>query len=161
VKRRLWWLAAIALLASCGVQPARVSGVGPAPTGISPSETLYFVDVHEHLRPQPRQTQRLGTISDALSLLLTGAGADPLHTEISYAGTTEVMVTTTASLIQLSLPLTVEDVTALGIDQIVCTTLGVHVQGGGSRGAKVQLIFVQPAPASDQQRTCPLISPAG
>jgi hypothetical protein len=161
VTRRLWWLAAIALLAACGVQPADVSGAGPAPTGISPSATLYFVDVHEHLQPQPRQTQRLGTISDAVSLLLTGAGADPLHTEISYAGTTEVLVTTTASLIQLSLPLTAEDVTALGIDQIVCTALGVYVQSGGSRDTKVQLIFVQPTPASDRQRTCPLISPAG
>jgi hypothetical protein len=66
-------------------------------------------------------------------------------------------VTTTPGVIQLVVPLAIREVTPLGIDQIVCTALGVHVQGGGSRSTKVQVSFTQPTPESDKRRTCPLI----
>ncbi len=70
-------------------------------------------------------------------------------------------MTTAPTLIQLQVPLTIHDVTALGIDQIVCTALAGYVQGGGPRTAKVQVMFTEPTPESDKQRTCPLISPTG
>jgi hypothetical protein len=155
--KRIWSVVAVLLLAGCGVQPSGVMRGGEAPTGVAPGVTLYFVDAHGRLRPQLRRTNRLGTISDALSLLLTGPGDSGLHTEITSAGTTMVGVTTAPEVIQLSVPLTIHDVTPLGIDQIVCTVLGVHVQGGGARSTKVKIRFVQPTPESDKQRTCPLI----
>ncbi|MFJ9908919.1 hypothetical protein ACIRVK_39820 [Streptomyces sp. NPDC101152] len=131
---------------------------GRAPTGLAPGVTLYFVDARGELRPQLRRTGRLGTVTEAMSLLLSGPGdADDLHTEITPVGTTRVVVTTTPHVIELLVPLTIRDVTSLGIDQVVCTALGVQVQGGGSRTMKVQVRFVQPTAESDKQRTCPLI----
>lgn len=158
--RRLWLAVVVALLAGCGVQPSGVTDEGEAPTGVAPGVTLYFVDADGRLRPQPRRTDRLGTIVEAMALLLTGLRDSDLHTEIAPAGTTQVVVTTTPAVIRLMVPLTVQDVTPLGIDQLVCTALGVHVQGGGSRSTKVRVQFVQPTRESDRLRTCPLISPA-
>lgn len=68
-----------------------------------------------------------------------------------------VTVTTELELIQLNLPLTRREVSPLGIDQIVCTALGVHVQGGGARTAKVRLGFTIGTTEADASRTCLLI----
>ncbi len=155
--RRIWSAVAVLLLAGCGVRPSGVVLGGEAPTGVAPGVTLYVVDAREQVQPRLRRTGRLGTISDALSLLLNGPGDSGLHTEIASVGTTMVRVTTGPEVIQLSVPLTVHDVTPRGIDQIVCTVLGVHVQGGGARSTKVRIRFVQPTPESDERRTCPLI----
>ncbi|RKT87286.1 hypothetical protein SAMN05421805_102298 [Saccharopolyspora antimicrobica] len=155
--KRIWLAAAVLLLAGCGVQPTEVTAGRPAPTGVAPGVTLYFVDSRGELRPNLRLTERLGTISEAMSLLLTGPGGSDLHTEIAAIGVTRVQVVTTPGLIQLGVPLTIDEVTPRGIDQLVCTALGVHVQSGGSRSAKVQVHFVQPTPESDERRTCPLI----
>ncbi|HUQ56260.1 hypothetical protein [Lentzea sp.] len=153
------WPVVLLLLAGCGVEPSAVTDRSEAPTGVAAGPTLYFVDGEGVLRPQLRRTGRLGTIFDALGLLLTGAGGSALHTEIAPSAVTRVVVTTTPEVIQLAVPLTDRDVTPLGIDQIVCTALGVHVQSGGARTMKAQVRFVQPSPESDVVRTCPLISP--
>jgi hypothetical protein len=155
--RRICLAALALLLAGCGVQPSGVADAGQPPTGLAPGVTLYFLDANRQLRPQPRQTGHLGTISDAVSLLLTGPGDSGLHTEIASQGTTRVLVDTMPGLIQLQVPLAVYEVTPLGIDQLVCTALGVHVQGGGSRTTRVQVRFTLSTPESDKQRTCPLI----
>ncbi|SEO87269.1 hypothetical protein [Amycolatopsis saalfeldensis] len=164
--KRIWpaafLLAAGGLLASCGVQPAGPADAGQAPTGLAPGVTLYFVDAHERLRPQLRETGRLGTIPEALSLLLTGPGADDpgVHTEIASAGTTQVGVTTAFGVLRLRVPVTADDVTPLGIDQFVCTALGLATQSGDARTVKAQVLFTRPTPESDRLRTCPLFSPA-
>ncbi|AHH98948.1 hypothetical protein GCM10010174_48240 [Kutzneria viridogrisea] len=155
--KRIWLAVVVLLLAGCGVQPSWVTAGGEAPTGVAPGVTLYFVDAHEQLRPQLRPTGHLGAISEAAALLLTGPGNSDLHTEIASQAVTQVVVTTTPGVIQLLVPLTIHDMSPLGIDQIVCTALGVHVQGGGARNMKVQVRFTQPTPESDKQRTCPLI----
>lgn len=157
--RRIWWIAVVLLLAGCGVRPSGVTDGGEAPTGVAPGVTLYFVDAHGDLRPQLRPTRRLGSISEALALLLdddrySGSG---LHSEIGPSAVTRVPVSTTPGLIHLELPITIHDVTPLGIEQIVCTTLAVEVQGGGPRSMKVQLDFTLPTRESDRVRTCPLI----
>ncbi len=152
---RLVALAAL-LLAGCGVAPSGPGADGDAPTGVAPGVTLYFVDAHRRLQPQLRETGRLGTIAEAVSLLLTGPGGSELDTEIASTPVTQVVVTTEPGLIQLLVPLTDREVTPLGIDQVVCTALGVHVQSGGSRATKVRISFTQPTPESDVQRTCPL-----
>ena len=155
--RRIGLIAVVLLLAGCGVRPSGVGDGGEAPTGVAPGVTLYFVDGHERLRPQPRPTGHLGSISEALALLLTGPGGSDLHTEIAPVSATRVSVTPTTEVIELMVPLTIQDVTPLGIDQIVCTALAVHVQGGGAKSMQVRVGFVQPTPESDKKRTCPLI----
>ena len=155
--KRIWLVVAVLLLAGCGVQPSGVTDGGEAPTGVAPGMTLYFVDAHNELSPQLRRTNRLGTISEAMSLLLSGPGSSDLHTEIASTPTQRVAVITTPGVIQLLVPLAIYEVTPLGIDQIVCTALGVLVQDGGSRSMRVQVRFTQLTPESDKQRTCPVI----
>jgi len=156
--RRLAATAALALaLAGCGVRSSDPTPAGRAPTGLAPGVTLYFVGEDGRLRPQLRRTGRLGTIPEAMALLLTGVGDSPLRTEIEPAGPPRAVVTTAPGLIRLMVPLTIDDVTPRGIDQLVCTALGVHVQGGGSTDTRVQVRFVQPTPQSRVRRTCPLI----
>ncbi|SES07072.1 hypothetical protein SAMN05216188_12124 [Lentzea xinjiangensis] len=151
------WSLALLLLAACGIEPSAVEDSSEAPTGVAPGVTLYFLDEWGELRPQLRETGRLGTIAEAVGLLLTGAGHSGLRTEIAPSSVTRVVVTTTPEVVELAVPLTAGDVTPRGIDQIVCTALGVHVQSGGARTMKAQVRFVQPTPVSDVVRTCPLI----
>jgi hypothetical protein len=156
--KRIWPAVAVLLLAGCGVQPSGMTGGGEAPSGVAPGATLYFVGARGELRPQLRRTGHLGTISEAMSLLLWGPGDSGLHTQITSNTTTpQVVVTTAPGVIQLMVPLSIHEVTPLGIDQIVCTALGVHVQGGGSRSTKVQVRFTLHTPESDKKRACPLI----
>ncbi|GAA3584312.1 hypothetical protein GCM10022222_81270 [Amycolatopsis ultiminotia] len=160
--KRIWPVVLALLLAGCGVEPSGPVVAGDAPTGLAPGVTLYFLDAQRHLRPQLRETGRLGTIPEAVSLLLTGPGPDAeLHTEIAAVSVTRIQLSTAPELIRLRLPLTVRDVTPSGIDQIVCTALGVHVQSGGSRTTRAQVVFVQSTPESEKRRTCPLFSRAG
>jgi hypothetical protein len=158
--KRTWLTALVLLLAGCGIQPSGVTDAGQAPTGLASGVTLYYVDAHNRLSPQFRKTDRLETISDAISLLLTGPGLDsPLQTEIAPvpAGIPRGTVTTAPGLIQLDAPFTIHDVTPLGIDQIVCTALAAYVQAGGPKSTKVQVKFTLPTPESSKRRTCPLI----
>ncbi|WP_394619347.1 hypothetical protein JNUCC0626_09695 [Lentzea sp. JNUCC 0626] len=158
--RRVWF-AVVLLLVGCGVKPSGIADGGDPPTGVAPGVTLYFVNAQGELEPQLRESARLGSISEALGLLLTGPGDSGLRTEIAATPVTRVVVTSTPDVLRVMLPLTAQDVTPLGIDQIVCTTLGVHVQSGGTRTTKAQVTFTQPAPESAVARTCPLITPGG
>ncbi len=156
--RRTWPMLLALLVASCGIQPSGVTDVGRAPTGVAPGVTLYFVDARDRLRPQRRETQHLGTISEALALLFTGPGTSGLRTRIvSGEGTPRVIVETAPDLIQLRVPLAAYEVTPAGIDQIVCTALGGWVQSGGSKSTKVRVSFTIAPSGADRLRTCPLI----
>jgi hypothetical protein len=157
-RARLVALAAAMLVAGCDIQPSGVTDMREAPTGVAPGVTLYFVDDQGRLRPQLRQTDRLGTIAEAMSLLLAGPGDTVLRTQITPGGPTSVVVSTTPDLIRLKVPLATYEMTPLGIDQMVCTALGVWVQSGGPATTRVQVAFTLPTPESDKRRTCPLIN---
>ncbi|GAA2786474.1 hypothetical protein [Crossiella cryophila] len=155
--RRIGLAALVLLAAGCAIPPSTVEDGGDAPTGVSPTVTLYFVDAQGRLRPDERHTGNLGSIGEAVSLLLTGPGgaAPALHTEIAVSGTTRVYASTEPGLITLTLPLTRDEVTDRGVDQVVCTALGVHVQSGGSATTRVQLSFTHPGADPHGPRTCP------
>jgi hypothetical protein len=155
--RRIW-LAALTLVAGCGVEPSGVDAGGEAPTGVSPGVNLYFLNAKGDLEPQLRDTGRLGTVSEALTLLLLGPGGSEARTEIARVPMTRVVVTSTPDVITVNLPLTINDVTPKGIDQIVCTALGVHVQAGGSRSTRVRVRFTLPTDESEVTRTCSVLS---
>lgn len=156
----IWTLTVALLLAGCGVSTDGPAPAGDAPTGVAPGVTLYFVDPQQRLRPDQRDTGRLGSIADALGLLLNGPGIGQpdLHTEIAQTSTTRVAVTADPQLIQLVLPLARAEVTPLGIDQIVCTALGVHIQSGGARTTRVRLGFTDRPTTSDGPRACPVLT---
>lgn len=149
-------LAALIALVGCGIKPSGVTDAGEAPTGVAPGMTLYFVDEDDELQPQLRRTQRLGTVSDAVSLLLIGPGGSGMRTGIASTQVTSVEVTMNPGVIELRVPLAADEVTPVGIDQIVCTVQSSHVQNGGSDQTGVRIQFTQPAPESEELRTCPL-----
>jgi len=155
--RRIGSAAVVLLLAGCGVEPSGVRDGGDAPTGVAPGATLYFVDGRGALVPRQHDTGSLGTVADSLSLLLASTGEPGLHTEIADVGVTRVGVVVAGDTIELRAPLAARDVTPRGIDQIVCTALATHVQGGGSRDATVRIVFTVADPGADRARTCPVI----
>lgn len=150
-------LVLVTLVAGCGVRPSGVTGAGRAPTGVAAGVTLYFVDAHGRLRPERRDTGRLGTITEALALLLDGPAGSNMSTQIGSAGISRVEVQTAPDRIRLRVPLAIYEVTPLGIDQIVCTALGVWVQSGGARTTEVRVQFTTDTADSRKWRTCPLI----
>ncbi|GAB7044265.1 MULTISPECIES: hypothetical protein [Catenuloplanes] len=152
-------LSAALLLAGCGVPASDPVAAGDAPTGVAPGVTLYFVDDAGRLVPQLRETGRLGTVPEALALLLAGPPRDgDVHTEITSAGgVTRVVVTTSPGLMHLAVPLAGYEVTSRGIDQIVCTAVGVAVQRGEPRDIRVRVSLTIPSPESGTVRDCPVI----
>lgn len=155
--RRVWAAVPVLVLAmGCGSGPPEVVEGGPAPTGVAPGVTLYFLDEQGDLRPQLRDTGRLGTIPEAMALLLAGPGGSGLRTGIDSGTTQRVTVTVREDVIELMTPLSVDEVSPAGIDQIVCTALGTHVQSGGSPGTGVRVRFTLATPESDEIRTCPV-----
>lgn len=158
--RRIWSATAVLLMAftGCGVQPSEVTGGGDPPTGVASGVTLYHVDEDGELQPNLVETSRLGTIDGAIALLFTMQPGEPhLHTEIPSNTQSRAVVTTRPDIIELMVPFAFDELTPRAIDQIVCTALGVHVQGGGSTSTKVQVRFTLATPESREQRTCPLI----
>ncbi|MFD6099628.1 hypothetical protein ACFVWN_29125 [Nocardiopsis flavescens] len=149
--------AVLALVTACGAGPSEVAGGGEAPTGVAPGVTLYFLDAQGELTAQVRETGRLGSISEAMSLLLSGPGDSELDTGIAATGAQRMTVTVREDEIELMTPLAADEVTPAGIDQIVCTALAVHVQSGGSPDTGVRVRFTLPSPESDEVRGCPVI----
>lgn len=139
VRTALALLGFTAALSECALQPSGVEEGAEAPTGLSEGVTLYFLDDDQQLTPQKRDTGRLGTIPDAVSLLLTGPGVSPLNTGIELARVTRADAVVSGGLIELHLPLGSAEVTDQGIDQIVCTAAAAHIQGGGDQPVRVRL----------------------
>lgn len=157
VLRMLAPLLAVLLAAGCGLRPTGPTDEGRAPTGVASGVTLYFIGGDGELRPDFRGTGRLGTVSDAVSLLITGPGRDSgLRTGIAPVSTTRVTVTTGPDVLTVLVPLAIDEVTPQGIDQIVCTALGVHVQSGGAQDTEVRVGFTTAGRESEELRTCPL-----
>lgn len=146
-------------LAACGVPPSGVSTGDRAPTGIASGPTLYFLDSGGDLVGRPRDAGRLGSIADALALLLTGTSDPDLRSGIAPVDVTRVGVTDFGDMIELRMPLAEFDVTPRGLDQIACTALAVHIQAGGSPDTtvRVRLTMTEPGSEAEHPRTCPAL----
>ncbi|TSI11731.1 hypothetical protein [Brevibacterium aurantiacum] len=134
-------LAAVMLISGCGIQQSGLEEGPEAPTGLAPGATLYFVDEGGELVAQQRDTGQLGSISDAVGLLLTGPGDSGLETDIDETTLTRVGTSVRADVVELRLPLSSSEVDGAGIDQIVCTAAATHIQAGGAEQDQVQLRF--------------------
>lgn len=145
------------LAAGCGVQPSGLEEGPVAPTGLAPGRTLYFLDGEDQLVAQQRQTGRLGTVAETVSLLLTGPGNSEVSTGIAPATNTHTDVTITANTIVVRVPLASDEVTPDGADQIVCTTVASHVQAGGPAETNVRILFTDLTSGAGGPRTCPII----
>lgn len=146
-----------AVLTGCALQPTGVVEERAAPTGVAPGVTLYFLDADGRLEPQVRETGSLGTVGDAVSLLLDGPGGSGAATGIADVQVTRVGVVVDGDEVHLRLPLSSAEVAPAGLDQIACTALAAHVQAGGSAAAVVHLDLTVPGDGTAGARTCPVL----
>ncbi|WP_119698376.1 GerMN domain-containing protein [Microbacterium halotolerans] len=141
------------LLAGCGLQSSGVEDGPSAPTGIAPGTTLYFLDADGSLTAQQRETGRLGTVSEAVSLLLTGPGDSGVRTGIDPTSVTRTEVTVSGERLVVRVPISSAELTADGIDQIACTALASLIQAGGPDEAMASIEFTD---RSEGPRACPV-----
>ena len=149
---------AVVLLTGCGVAPSEVEEGGPAPTGLARGTTLYFLDEDGELIPSVRRTGRLGTVLGAVQLLMAGIGANEseagLHTAIPADGIRAVVVDT-GPHIQVALPFDSSEIGRAGVNQVMCTAVGV-TRASGRDDVRVSVLLTSgeefsrrcPAPAS-------------
>lgn len=142
------------VLSGCGLQSSGVEEGPSAPTGVAPGTTLYFLDDDGELVAQQRKAGRLGTVSEAVSLLLTGPGDSAVNTGIASTAVTRTEVTVSGERMSLRVPVSSEEVSADGVDQIVCTALTSHIQAGGAETTRVRLRFTDHT--ETEWHTCPV-----
>lgn len=149
----------LSVLTGCSLEPSGVETGPRAPTGLAEGTVLYFLDSDGDLVAAERDTGRLGTISEAVSLLLTGPGpgSSGLSTGIRETSLTRVQVTVSEQVVTLRLPLASSEVSPDGVDQIACTALVAHAQAGASADARARLIFTDAEPEAEGGRLhgCP------
>lgn len=147
-------LATGALTSGCGVGPSSVEDGGEAPTGLAEGPTLYFVDDAGRLRPDARDTGRLGTVLGAVQLLMADVDptAEGLHNEVP-ATTTRTVVEDAGDYVTIYLPLRSAEIGAVGIDQIICTAAAVVTASG--RDIADVTITVRPTHGPAVDRPCP------
>ncbi|MGW5052537.1 hypothetical protein [Actinokineospora sp. NPDC004072] len=141
--RRAVAASVLVLLAGCGVAPSEVMGGGRAPTGVAPGVVLYYLDARGDLVPHLVPTGRLGDVTAALELLLRGGGApqDGLRSDLRPVESLGPQVTVSGTVTSVAVPLARHEVGERGIEQIVCTALGVNRQSGGPADMTVALTF--------------------
>ncbi|MFC8801288.1 hypothetical protein ACFT2C_26455 [Promicromonospora sp. NPDC057138] len=149
-------LAAAALTSGCGVGPSGVEDGGEAPTGLAGGPTLYFVDAAGRLRPDTRDTGRLGTVLGAVQLLMADADptAEGLHSEVP-ATSTRTVVEDAGEYVTIYLPVRGAEISAVGVDQIICTATAVIAASG--RDVADVAISVRPTHGAVVTRPCPVI----
>jgi hypothetical protein len=148
---------AVALLTSgCGVGPSGVEDGGEAPTGVAEGPTLYFVDDDGGLRPDVRDSGRLGTVAGAIQLLMADADptAEGLHSEIPPTGT-RTMVEDAGDYVTIYLPLADAEISDVGVDQVICTATAVVAASG--REVTDVAISVRPTHGDVVTRPCPVL----
>ncbi|WP_433871531.1 hypothetical protein [Saccharopolyspora sp. CA-218241] len=144
------------LLSGCGIEPTGVLEGGEAPTGVAPGVTLYFVDEHGRVRPKPTRSGSLGDVTAAVDLLLRVGDRNlaGLHSELPRVSSLGPRATVAGRTVTVALPLAMGEVGPRGVDQVVCTAIGVRRQSGAPAGTKVVLTF------TDGSRTEPRACPA-
>ncbi|WP_454851616.1 hypothetical protein [Promicromonospora soli] len=149
-------LAAGLLTSGCGVGPGGVEDGGEAPTGLAEGPTLYFVDAAGELRPDVRDTGRLGTVLGAVQLLMADADptAEGLHNEVPQT-TTRTVVEDAGDYVTIYLPLRRAEISDVGVDQIICTAAAV-VAASGREVADVT-ITVRPTHGAVADGPCPVV----
>ncbi|WP_083917913.1 hypothetical protein [Nocardiopsis xinjiangensis] len=147
-------LIGVIMLSGCGVRASDVEEGPEAPTGLAPGVTLYFLDDAEHLIPRQRESGHLGSISDAVGLLLAGPGGSGLSTGIDETTVTRVGTSVRSEVVELHLPLPRDQVESTGADQIVCTAAATHIQAGGSPDVQIQLRFTD---VIEEPSSCPVL----
>ncbi|MBK1783821.1 hypothetical protein [Prauserella cavernicola] len=147
--------AAATLLTGCGIDASGVLDGGDAPTGVAPGVTLYFVDDRGELRGQLTQSSRLGDVTNAVDLLLRiGDGSsDGLRSDLPRVESLGPTVTVAGTVLTVNVPLARRDVGPLGVDQLVCTALGVRTQSGDTGVTHAVVSFTHGG--STEPGTCP------
>ncbi|HEV7973888.1 hypothetical protein [Amycolatopsis sp.] len=145
-KKLLAGLVALAVLGSgCGVRASGVITGGSAPTGPADGVGLYLV-ANNRLTPVLRATRGQLTPSETLTLLAGGPDADELAQGMTSAipadiGIVDVVSDPSGAKVMVSADVTT--LSAIAVDQIVCTVSGTtaaNVRAPGSGSFTVTLV---------------------
>lgn len=143
------------LAAGCGVAPSDVQDGGSAPTGLAKGTTLYFLDQDDRLASSLRKTDRLGTVLGAVQLLMAGVGVGEsdsgLHSDIPADGVRAIVVDT-GPHIQVALPFNSAEISRAGVDQVICTAVGV-TRASGRDDVRVSITLTS---GEEFNRRCPV-----
>ncbi|MBF6330787.1 hypothetical protein [Nocardia transvalensis] len=124
-------VSAVAVCGACTIPTSGVLAAGNAPTGVAPGVTLYYFDAEGRPVPELRETGHLGTVAEALDLLLRSTPPPGLYSELpSGVAAPRPLVTEFDDRITVHMPYTAAELTEPGVSQLVCTALGVHRQAG-------------------------------
>ncbi|NEE01748.1 hypothetical protein [Phytoactinopolyspora halotolerans] len=150
--------AAALLFGGCGVSPSEVQYAGEAPTGLAEGTTVFFLDDDGTPTPSQRDTGRLGTVLGAVQLLMYGTSppevGDGLHTEIPDT-TVSPSIVDAGEHVTIRLPFMSGDISPEGIDQIVCTAMGV-IAASGRDLDRVEVV-VSLTDTGPEERSCPVL----
>ncbi|NIH88563.1 GerMN domain-containing protein [Amycolatopsis granulosa] len=126
----------VLVLAGCGVRPTRPVGAGEGPIGVAPGPILYFQRAGA-TTPVLRQTGHLGTVREAVALLL--AGPTPQEQDLDYYTAIGPVAASATSVgpvrdgvvtVDFTMPL--EYVGQEAKAQIACTVIAVNAQLGAN-----------------------------
>ncbi len=130
---RWTWLLLVLVLAGCGVRPTDPVPAGDPPVGAAPGPILFFLKAGK-LAPVVRQTGHLGTVPDAVTLLLAGPNTQEAAAGYATMLPTGALGVSVGALDQgvvtVNLTAPLETLPELAKDQIACTVIAVHAQTG-------------------------------
>lgn len=127
--KKLFVLVVLLLVSACGVQPTGVVPAGPAPTLRNPGTNgrgtdviLYFV-LDGRVAPVTRATGTTESVDAALAMLLAGPSTDEAADGYvtNLPRRTGQILLTPGSPAALTFSFPLKPITAVGINQLVCT----------------------------------------
>ncbi|WP_412542497.1 hypothetical protein R8Z50_08385 [Longispora sp. K20-0274] len=159
MRRALVLVVALAVLAGCGVRPSGVVRAGEAPRKYTTEVTALYFEMRGQLARTERTESKSLTVSQKVDLLL--AGPDPeergqgFETALpAMPGTVEIVRVATHRY-ELRLRSTVTNLSALALDQLVCTVLAgeaaEHAMAVGS------VVAVVGTAGRREDRGCPVL----
>ncbi|MEC3953692.1 hypothetical protein VMT65_11665 [Nocardia sp. CDC153] len=144
-----------ALVCGCTISTSEVHDAGNAATGLAPGVTLYYLDAQGALVPEFRDVGNLGSMADALDLLLRTPPGLGLQSQLpADSAARRPAVSEIGTEITIEMPYPAAELTAPAVSQLACTVLGVHRQSGG------KLATVRIVPSIGETigpRGCPLL----
>jgi hypothetical protein len=135
VRLKVVFLVVLFALSGCGVRPTGVLTAGRPAVGAARGPVLYFLSREGILRPTQREIGQLGTITNALQLLVAGPTEAERASGLVTAVPKLLVEAVSAeepvgSVITIHLPTVPLTLPPVAVQQLVCTAVGAAAMAG-------------------------------